>query len=352
MKICIRTDSSNRIGSGHMMRCLTLAKALRQQGADVHFFCRPHPGHSILLVEHAGFQVTVLPLHSASNQLSGYQEWLGCTEAEDAIDCLRQLHAPVDWLIVDHYGLAANFCHAMRTSCQRILVIDDLANRHHDCDLLLDQNLVPDYLQRYDSLLAPKTPRLLGPAYALLRDEFYQNETVKREPGRLLVFFGGSDPFGLTRKAIEAIRQLELTPLHADIVIGQSHPEHDQLQQLCDSSSRLQLHVQCSTMATLMRQAQLMLGAGGSTHWERCITALPGLIVTVADNQIATTEYLHTSGACHWLGAAEQQTIAGFKSALHDWLQQSEQLELMGRRAASLVPLSGGPRAVLKHLLS
>lgn len=334
------------------MRCLTLAKALRQQGAEIHFFCRPHPGHSISLVEDAGFQLLALPLHGASNQLSGYQEWLGCTEAEDAIDCLQHLHAPVDWLIVDHYGLAADFCHAMRTRCQRILVIDDLANRQHDCDLLLDQNLLPNYQQRYDPWLDPETPRLLGPRYALLRDEFYQSEAVQREPGRLLVFFGGSDPFGLTRKAVDAILQLGLAPLHADIVIGQSHPEREQLQHLCDSSTRLQLHVQCTTMASLMRQAQLMLGAGGSTHWERCICALPALVVTVADNQVATTEYLHTLGACHCLGSADQQTTAGFRDALHSWLQQPEQLKLMGQQAASLVSLSGGPRAVIKHLLS
>lgn len=352
MKICIRTDSSSQIGSGHLMRCLTLAKALRQQGVEVAFISRPHPGHSIALIEQAAFQVMLLPLHPAAATRSGYQEWLGCTETQDAADCLRQLPAPCDWLIVDHYGLAADFCQAMRARCQRILVIDDLANRPHDCDLLLDQNLLPHYLQRYDPWLAAETPRLLGPHYALLRDEFYQSEPILREPGRLLVFFGGSDPFGLTRKAVEAIQQLTEVPLHADIVIGQSHPEREQLQQLCDSSARLQLHVQVSTMARLMRQAQLMLGAGGSTHWERCICALPALVVTVADNQVATTEYLHALGACRWLGAADQQTVARLKAELQHWLQQPKQLTLMGQQAASLVPLSGGPRTVVQHLLS
>lgn len=351
MKILIRTDSSQRIGSGHLMRCLTLADALRRQGCEVHFISRPHPGHNLRLIEQAGYPLLQLPLHPAQEPLAGYQNWLGCTEQQDARDCLTQLKTTYQWLIVDHYGLAANFCQQLRSRCQRVMVIDDLANRTHDCELLLDQNLLPNYQQRYAALLPNHSQALLGPEFALLREEFYQPDTVQPSPGHILVFFGGSDPYGLTRQAVDAILALQEPAVTADIVIGEAHPERQALQQRCASSKRLELHVQCQNMAHLMRKARLMLGAGGSTHWERCISALPALVVTVADNQVATTRHLQQLGACHWLGPASEQSAASFKAALSHWLSQEAQLKQMGQCATRLVPKSGGTRAVVRHLL-
>ncbi|MCH8537216.1 MAG: UDP-2,4-diacetamido-2,4,6-trideoxy-beta-L-altropyranose hydrolase [Alkalimonas sp.] len=355
MKALFRVDSSARIGSGHLMRCLTLAHALRHSGVDCHFICRPHAGHSAQLIQQQGFPLIQLP--SLANQTNAsadpadYLSWLGCTEQQDADDCIAKLNERYDWLVVDHYALAAEFCAALRPYCQQILIIDDLANREHDCDWLLDQNLLPDQQSRYQPLVPATCKLLLGPQYALLREEFFQTEAVTRQAGRLLVFFGGSDPFQLTLKSVKAIEQLPNLIAHADIVISAQHPDHMQLEALCLQQANMQLHIQCTHMASLMLQAQLMLGAGGSTHWERCISALPALVVTVADNQVPTTRYLHQLGACHWLGQGDAIDQAGLQQAIRHWLEQPEQLDEMAQQAKHVMLSNQGARTVCEHLL-
>lgn len=354
MQVLFRVDSSATIGLGHLMRCLTLAKALQAEGVTCQFICRPHAGHSAALVHQQGFELTLLPelkQTGTATKLTGYQSWLGCTEQQDADDCLAAITGKYEWLIVDHYALAADFCSALRPHCHRILVIDDLANRSHQCDVLLDQNLLPDQQSRYQSLVPADCHLLLGPQFALLRDEFYQTNTVTRQANHLLVFFGGSDPFGLTLKSAHAMARLTDLDLSADIVISAQHPNREQLITLCRELVNVQLHTQSNQMATLMQQAQLMLGAGGSTHWERCISALPALVATVADNQIPTTRYLHELGACHWLGPAESITQSQLEQSVYDWLKNPQKLIDMGLQAKKLMASSRGARTVGMHLL-
>lgn len=354
MQALFRVDSSSLIGLGHLMRCLTLAKVLRDSGVDCQFICRPHAGHSAALVQQQGFALILLPAitkHSSlPTEVTGYQSWLGCTEQQDAADCIAEFDEVVDWLIVDHYALGAEFCTALRVNCQQILVIDDLANRVHDCDWLLDQNLLPDQATRYQRLVPNGCKLLLGPQFALLRDEFYQSLNVTRQASRILVFFGGNDPFQLTTKSVMAITQLSDVVLHADIVISAQHPDRAQLEVLCQSQPHIQLHIQCNNMASLMHQAQLMLGAGGTTHWERCICALPALVVTVADNQVATTRYLHQLGACYWLGHADFITQSQLRQTIYDWLHKPEQLKHMGEQAKRIMASNQGATTVIQHL--
>ncbi|MDP4535900.1 UDP-2,4-diacetamido-2,4,6-trideoxy-beta-L-altropyranose hydrolase [Alkalimonas collagenimarina] len=357
MRILFRVDSSALIGLGHLMRCLTLAEALRDSGYLCHFICRPHAGHSAELVQQRGFELTLLPSlppytdHAAES--TEHQHWLGCTEQQDATDCQTQLSnasEKFDLLVVDHYALAAEFCSSLRPFCRHILMIDDLANRAHDCDWLLDQNLLPDQQNRYQQLVPAQCSLLLGPQFALLRHEFYQVHPVTRQAGRLLVFFGGNDPFHLTIKSAIAIAQLtELIP-HADIVISAQHPDRSALEALCQTQATMQLHIQSNDMASLMHQAQLMLGAGGTTHWERCICALPALVVTVANNQLATTRYLHELGACSWLGDGDTITQSQLEQSICDWLGKPEQLRLMGEQAKKIMASNQGARTILQHL--
>lgn len=355
MKALFRVDSSATIGSGHLMRCLTLAQALRSLGVDCEFIYRPHAGHSAQLIHQQNFPLIPLPPFTgqslATTDLTGYQSWLGCTEQQDADDCIAQLSQRYDWLVVDHYALAAEFCAKLRPHCQQLLVIDDLANRVHDCDWLLDQNLLPDPQNRYQQLVPATCKLLLGPQFALLREEFYQTKAITRQTGRLLVFFGGNDPFQLTLKTVQAIAELPDLVGHTDIVITAQHPDRTQLEALCSSQSNRQLHIQCKTMANLMHQAQLMIGAGGSTHWERCICALPSLIVTVAENQVPTTRYLQQLGACHWLGHGGAIGQTELQQAIRYWLEQPDRLAEMAQQAKHVMQSNQGARTVCEHLL-
>ncbi len=365
MQVLFRTDASVAIGSGHLMRCLTLAQALRQAGHQVYFACRQHQGHLLPLLADLGFTSFTLPLLANPPQ-HGYQAWLGCSEAEDAsalIACLDQtpvttVQSPkmFDWLVVDHYGLGARFCQALRSRCRAVLQIDDLANRQYDCDVLLDQNLVPDFASRYQTLLPDHCQPLLGPRFALLRPEFAGFVPTNRQctasfnarsPARILVFFGGSDAQNFTSLAINALQQLQEPHWLADIVIGQANPHRLLLQQLCAQDRRLTLLVQTPGMAGLMAAADLMIGAGGATHWERACLGLPAIVVALADNQQATTQYLASLGACIDLGPADQLSAGQLAQATATLLNDVTLRARMSAAAQQLVPAGGG----VPHLL-
>ncbi len=357
MWLLFRTDASLTIGSGHLMRCLTLARALRAEGHKIWFACRQHPGHLLGLLEAEGFATLALP-ELATPPEHGYAAWLGATEAEDAAALLQAIALQpelagqgFDWLVVDHYGLGAEFCAAMRPGCRAILHIDDLANRHYDCDLLLDQNLLPDLNNRYDGLLPRQCRILLGPQWALLRPEFATFAPAERQfpaqfsaqqPARLLIFFGGTDGDNLSKVAINALQQLQESHWLADIVIGQANPHRLLLQQLCAQDRRLTLHIQTPGMAGLMAAADLMIGAGGATHWERACLGLPAVVVALADNQLATTAYMASLGACLDLGDASTLSSNSLASAVDSLLAEPQRRRQMSAAASQLVPAGGG----------
>lgn len=343
MNVVIRCDASVNIGSGHVMRCLTLANALASSlttTANIHFICRAEPGHLASLIEQHGYKVSLL---SAASPL---------TEAGDARQSLAVISADCQLLIIDHYALAASYSQQLRQRCHNIMVIDDLADRQHDCDLLLDQNLVPDAESRYQQRVPEHCQQLLGPRYVLLRPEFYQPHTpsFSQRDNHLLVFFGGADPFNLTKMAVQALSELKFPGLTADIVIGATHPLRTELEHSCAALPGVSLHVQCDYMARLMYQARLMLGAGGASHWERCKCALPALVVTVAENQQATTAYLARLGACVWLGQAAEMSAGYFAEQLRYYLAQPTLLSKISSQAATLVPATAGTQAVVSTI--
>ena len=205
MNIIFRTDASLDIGTGHFMRCLTLADALRERGAECRFVCREHAGNLLDVIRQRGFEAYGLPLGDAvtaksdvsDNLLPLHAAWLGADWASDAEQTLAAIgDTKFDWLIVDHYALDARWEHRLRCSCHRLMVIDDLADRVHDCDLLLDQNLgrtAADYKER-----VPATCTVLaGAQYALLRPEFAALRAYSLERRahpklkRLLITMGG-----------------------------------------------------------------------------------------------------------------------------------------------------------------
>jgi len=361
MQLLFRTDASLQIGSGHLMRCLTLAHALRQAGHQVWFACRAHSGHLLALLQAEGFAVLTLALRH-DPPATGYAAWLGATELQDAAalhQALRDAGAPAqfDWLVVDHYGLGAQFCQAMRPYCRAVLQIDDLADRRYDCDILLDQNLLPDFRSRYQALLPAHCQPLLGPGWALLREEFARPAPERattafstQQPARILVFFGGSDVPNCTAIAINALQQLQELPWLADIVIGQANPHRLLLQQLCAQDRRLTLHIQTPGMAGLMAAADLMIGAGGATHWERACLGLPAIVVALADNQQATTQYLASLGVCVDLGAVENLSVARLSTATAALLRDAALRAQMSATARQLVPAGGGIPPLLQLL--
>jgi len=179
-EIVFRTDAALQIGTGHVMRCLTLAEALAERGAHCRFVCREHSGNLMELIRDRGFDAIGLPVESgrlateasSDEPIGAHATWLGAdwaVDAEQACAALGDMDA--DWLIVDHYALDVRWERSLRSRCRRLMVIDDLADRIHDCDLLLDQNLGREP-RDYAGLVPDCSAILVGPRFALLRPEF------------------------------------------------------------------------------------------------------------------------------------------------------------------------------------
>lgn len=355
MRVAIRADASRRIGSGHVMRCAALAGFLRQGGAEVTFICREHDGHYCDWLEKQGYAVARLPAAAEGEAIDGrlaHDAWLSATQARDSEQTRAVLGSGWDWLIVDHYALDSEWEASMRPHAGRIMVIDDLADRDHDADLLLDQNLQarPD---RYRGRLPVACMTLLGPAYALLRPEFArlraEIEPRSGELKRVLVFTGGSDPHNLSGRALDAIQQAGLA-VHIDVVIGGASGHLDAVRARCDAMQGCVLHVQTADMARLMASADLMIGAPGSTTWERCCLGLPSLLVSIADNQTELGTQISQRRAAIVLGRVEQVSAGSMAGTLKNLAQRPALLRAMSRRAARLVDGGGCSRVVAAML--
>lgn len=295
MQIVIRVDASATIGTGHVMRCLTLADEFKRQGGVVIFITRQLPAYLQQVIEKRGHQVVLIGKKSMNEPCDdlAYAHFLGTSQAQDASqtkEILQELQTA--WLIVDHYGIDHRWELVLRPYTQKILVVDDLADRSHICDLLVDQNLYADMDTRYTGRIPSTAEKLLGVKFVILRPEFRQGRQhakVRRgKPKRLFVFFGGMDSSNYTLPILCAIKSLQIEALEVDVVIGTEHPADDEIQTLCREQG-YNCHVQTSEMAQLLIDADLAIGAGGSTSWERCCLGLPTLAYAVAPNQKALT---------------------------------------------------------------
>ncbi len=332
MKVIFRTDASPGIGHGHVMRCLTLASALRERGAEVSFVCRNHDGHLCDLIEERGFVVSRLPAPKAGLQAEdapAHAAWLGSSEQEDA----EQTHAVIEasganphWLVVDHYSIGRRWESALRASAERIMVIDDLADRLHDCDLLLNQNLVAEMHTRYADKVPAECRMLLGPEYALLQPiyaELHDRMPPREGPiRRILIFFGGTDCDNLIGRALAAFLRLNRSDIDVDVVISDGCWHAEAIRRQAAGHANVQVYGGLPSLAPLMARADLALGAGGATSWERLCLGLPTLVVTLAENQRSIADELSQRGLIRWLGHKDEVNESAVSAALGTLIQQ------------------------------
>ena len=345
MRVIFRVDASPLIGSGHLMRCLTLADALRAEGAEVDFLCRPGPTQlyeQITMRGHRRHEVRVTDPCAAEIDGPPHAAWLGWSQMQDAsasLPLLAQLRP--DWLVVDHYAIDRRWHATVRAHVGNIMVIDDLADRMHDCDLLLDQNYFHDLELRYAACVEPRCEKLLGPTYALLRPEFSvaraQSSPRRGVVRRVLVFFGGSDSHHLLNLVLDAVQTLGRAGLVFDFVVGQLNPSDPQLEERCARFPGLALHAHVSNMAQLMTAADIAIGAGGSTTLERCYLGLPTLAVDIAENQTRMLHDLASAGYVRHLGAASALTVPLLARELDRFIDDSRTRVAMSERGMSLV---------------
>lgn len=288
MKIVFRVDSSVDIGSGHYMRCLALASRLKKK-AEIFFVSRNLNGSLNSLAKKYG-KLIELPKTQCKQELSAYERWLTVTSEIDAAQTKEVIsYLSADCLIVDHYALGESWEKIMRPYVKKIMVIDDLANRKHDCDILLDQGHHQNILQRYEGLVPLDCKLLLGIKYLLLRREFYHAKTHKKirdgHVKNILVFFGGSDSTNETLKTLQALKIMSCEDIIIQVVVGYANPNKIEIKKMCDKNKNMRYFCQVDYMADLMNQADLSIGAGGTAVWERIYLELPSLVIYVAENQ-------------------------------------------------------------------
>jgi UDP-2,4-diacetamido-2,4,6-trideoxy-beta-L-altropyranose hydrolase len=348
MRVLVRADASVEIGSGHLMRCLTLAEQLRGEGAEVAFVCRDLPGGMFDMLHSRGYRFAKLA-ETEADKVSQQ------SDAAETIEAAEQLFpGEINWLVVDHYRLDKAWESLLRPHTGKLMVIDDLANRPHDCDLLLDQNYYRDMERRYQGLVPGQCVALLGPKYVLLRPEFAAARgSLRARDGsvrRILVFFGGSDPANQTGKALDAIKRIRQPGISVDVVVGAGNPHRHEIESRCLEMPGVQYHCQISNMAELIGAADIALGAGGATTWERCALGLPTLTVVFADNQLQTTLDLEQIGVTEFLGWADKITASSLAQAIERLIENPARLKNLSERAREVMREWQGAEAIISAM--
>lgn len=326
----LRADASSTLGGGHIFRSLTLADALADSGWRCLFACKTGTREVVPALGRSRHDI--VDLHGPDE--SGFLQALRPGDA--------------DLLVVDHYGLNARVEAACRPWVRRILVIDDGPGRAHDCDILLDQNLGADP-SAYHGHVPDRCHLLLGPDFALLRPQFSRardgaltRHLTKRPVQRLLISLGAADPARLASRVVAATAGL---PLEIDVVLGSASAQEQAIHEL---ASRLGLsvrvHIDVTDMAALMSAADLAVGAGGSTSWERCCLGLPSLIVVLAENQRDIAASLDRAGAALNLGTAETLTNEKLTAALQMLYHDEARRSAIAEQAAAICDGDGTRR--------
>ncbi|WP_448552048.1 UDP-2,4-diacetamido-2,4,6-trideoxy-beta-L-altropyranose hydrolase [Thalassotalea montiporae] len=336
MNIAIRADSSTQMGTGHIMRCLTLANALKTKcSANVYFFCRNTVGNINKAILDAGhLLIEMLPPSNVDKGHLAHSSWLGSAQDEDAKEFLMLMGQPIaeatvvpkhfDFIVIDHYAIDCLWHKAVRRVTDNIVVIDDLGDRQHDCDYLIDQTFQCS-TAKYKNKVPLHCQLQLGTDYAMLRPEFNvearfglnQHQLVDKriaqlnanqEQRRLLIMFGGTDPDNLSLQTLKLL-SAQSNRYYVDIILGSSAKHIEEVKDYCENHLQFTLHVAPKNIAQLMLNADLAIGAAGATSWERCALGLPSLLIVQARNQIEIAKALTRAGAVQSFEATELDTL-------------------------------------------
>ena len=340
MNIIFRVDSGLNIGTGHLLRCITLAKLLTQ--SSVHncvFISRPHLGNVSELVLENNFILLMLPDPSDSVQHEDCKTWLGASQIDDA-EQTHSLFAKhkiiiIDLLIIDHYSIDYEWEGTFLDKSLKIFVIDDLADRYHECDFLLDQNIAPNYRTRYKNLVPDRCEMFLGISYCLLKEDFFElrkSAKVRYSINKLLIFFGGVDKENCTETLLLSLSDRIKNFERVDVVVGKANPNKNAVERLCLKYKNCCFHEQVSSMATLIALSDFSIGACGATTGERIFLGLPSIVFSLAANQLEVAKHLHEAKYVYYLGDHSCIQKGKVENAIENYLGTEEKRRKISSR--------------------
>ena len=347
MKVIFRVDASLQMGTGHVTRCLTLAQVLKENGADVKFICRKHEGNLIDKIRSNGFVVHELELFREADVDTSlvHSYWLGTTQQQDANDCIDILKAEeLDWLIVDHYALDEQWQKRLKPYYKKLMVIDDLADRKHQCDILLDQTFGRQQ-EDYSALTPKGCNLLLGSQYALLRPEFakWRIYSLKRRKkskfNQILINVGGVDFENFTEFFLNALNGMpQMNGKSVMVIMGSKSPHINRIKVLSEILSfKVEVLVDVGNMAEILANTDLVFGALGVSTWERCLLGVPSVVISTAKNQEFTAKILHDLGAISFLGKSSIVKAEDVKSIINMCEADSGLLSNFSRKSMKIM---------------
>ena len=353
--VVIRTDSSHIIGTGHVMRCLVLADLFRNRGDEVLFICRAYSGNLCDLIIDRGFNVKKLEAFRDDDKKAIFRnhEEL-CPDWHEDAQLTYEIIAECNCnlLVVDHYGLDERWEKHLSPIVNKIIVIDDLANRKHVCDILIDQNLHYNANKRYLNIVPESAQIFLGPRYALLDKNFNKPSLIRKRNGslnKILVYIGGADHGNQIFKILNALKSLKSYSLNITIVLGPICLDSSAIIDAVKDDENIRIIVSTDKMAQLMSEADLAVGTCGVAAWERCALGLPSIVVITAENQREDAEILDRIGAVKNLGEANLVSASDYACEIESLISRPNKLKRMAEAALSIME---GRKSFFDHLLN
>ena len=337
------------------MRCLTLADALASRGAKCTFICRELAGNLIKYICNKGYCVYILPMGQGTDTDLAHSGWLGATQVQDIEGCVSVLaELQPDWLVIDHYALDARWEVEAAKLCVNLMVLDDLADRPHACQLLLDMTFGRN-AKDYQVLVPEDCTLLCGSSYALLRPEFAQlrpyslQRRQQTQLKHLLINMGGVDKDNVTTQVMKALRGCPLpSDCEITVVMGATAPWLEDVQKQTQTMPwRTRVRVGVNNMGQLMADSDLAIGAAGSTSWERCCLGLPTIMLVLAENQSAVAHGLAKAGAAVVL-ELNYSFVSQLVSSIADICGSETKLMRMSQAARTIVGGQGLGAVVTK----
>jgi len=321
-RVVVRVDAGMGIGHGQLVRSLAVVRALTSRGVQVAVATRAHGDLVAAMIAAAGAAHVALPPGDTGENATD-PVWPSDLQQADARLVFDRVGRGWDAAVVDHYRLDAAWEAVAAEHVGRVVVIDDLANRLHRANVLVDHNWYGAHTsQRYRGLIDPSTDLLLGPRYALLQADYRRGREqgpVVHPPQRVVVSYGGTDAGGQSARAVDGLDVVEGAEI--DVVVGSSALVTDEL--VAASERRgARLHVELSSLAPLYARADLALGASGTATWERLCLRVPALVTTVGDSQSGVTQALTEAGLTRWIGTAANANVDTYRKALLEYLDE------------------------------
>lgn len=359
-RVAIRVDASAAMGTGHLKRCLSLAQALAEAGAQTRFICRPLDAVAAQVLAAQNGTVHWLPAPTATFTLPAdappHARWAGVSATDDAQQTAEALADwRPDWVVVDHYAFDARWHQAIRLAlCCRLLAIDDLADRPIAADALLDHNWNADHRRKYATRVLVPPTWLTGPRYALLAPAYRGAPrcVLRAEVRSIGIFLGGTDPGGASAHVVRTCRAAGFGgPL--EVVSTSASPHLTDLQRACTADPDTTLTLDEPDLAAFFARHDLQIGAGGGATWERCCIGTPTIALVLAANQavvVPALDHLGALRAARLDGAPDTADLPTLSDALRQLLPDAAERAAMGQRAATLVDGRGAQRVALSLL--